>query len=134
MSQATTPSDRNSESETGASLMSRCNDKNRRQLVEFMTDAPFDDVIIEMDCKDGCEQLARLAELVAAGGDLHELLPEFEEHIGYWKDCREEFEALVAVIKAERASGFSPVSDDVSASHGHSPAEKSPRLKIDPGR
>lgn len=82
--------------------MSRCNDQNRNQLVQFMTDAPFDEVIIAMDCKDGCEQLARLAELVAAGGNLSELLPEFEEHIGYWKDCREEFEALVAIIKAER--------------------------------
>jgi hypothetical protein len=112
--------------------MSRCNEENRRQLVQFMTDAPFDDVIIEMDCKDGCEQLARLAELVAAGGDLHELLPEFEEHIGYWKDCREEFEALVAIVKAERESELSTSSDALPSSHPS--VENPPRLKIDPDR
>lgn len=95
--------------------MSRCNDQNRNQLVQFMTDAPFDDVIIAMDCKDSCEQLARLAELVAAGGKLSELLPEFEEHIGYWKDCREEFEALVAVIRAERQGELSSRPDSPSS-------------------
>jgi hypothetical protein len=112
--------------------MSRCNDKNRRQLVEFMTDAPFDDVIIDMDCKDGCEQLARLAELVAAGGDLHELLPEFEEHIGYWKDCREEFEALVAVIRAEHESERSSTAGQASSNQPAS--EHTTRVNPNPDR
>lgn len=111
--------------------MSRCNDENRRQLVQFMTDAPFDEVIIEMDCKDGCEELARLAELVAAGGDLHELLPELEEHMGYWKDCREEFEALVDIVKAERESESAhPATPDAPLLNQPS-AQQPPRLRID---
>ncbi|HEX2618719.1 MAG TPA: hypothetical protein VHL11_01195 [Phototrophicaceae bacterium] len=82
--------------------MSRCDDNNRDDLMKFVLKAPFDEFIISMDCKDGCEQIAHLAELVAAGADIKDVLPELEEHMGYWKDCREEFEALVAIIKAER--------------------------------
>lgn len=83
--------------------MSRCNDKNRKQLMDFVLKAPFDESVIDMDCKDGCEQISRLADRVARGEKLEDLLPEYEEHIQYWHDCREEFEALVAVIKAEQA-------------------------------
>jgi hypothetical protein len=74
--------------------------------MKFVLNAPFDEFIIAMDCKDGCEQLALLAERAAAGEKVSDLLPELEEHMEYWKDCREEFEALVAVIKAEEAGGL----------------------------
>ncbi|MBC8099795.1 MAG: hypothetical protein H7Y11_10160 [Armatimonadetes bacterium] len=91
--------------------MSRCNDDNRHQLMKFVLNAPFDDVIISMDCRDACEQLSRLAELAAAGAQVGELLPELEQHMHYWKDCREEFDALVAVIKAERAGELPVLSE-----------------------
>ncbi|MBC8171097.1 MAG: hypothetical protein H7X77_05480 [Anaerolineae bacterium] len=91
--------------------MPRCDDNNRDELMKFVTQAPFDEAIISMDCRDGCEQLARLAELVASGANVSDLLPELEEHMGYWKDCREEFEALVAVIKAERQGTLPQLSD-----------------------
>lgn len=42
-----------------------------------------------------------LAELVAAGVDPRDLLPAVEEHIICCADCREEFEALLAIIRAE---------------------------------
>lgn len=83
--------------------MSRCNDKNRKQLMDFVLKAPFDESVIDMDCKDGCDQISQLAERVARGEKLEDLLPEYEEHIQYWRDCREEFEALVAIIRAEHA-------------------------------
>ena len=58
----------------------------------------------EIDC-DGCDlQISYLAERVAKGATLHELLPAMEAHLRCCSDCREEFEALVAVIRAERAS------------------------------
>jgi hypothetical protein len=83
--------------------MSRCNDNNRKQLMDFVLKAPFDESVIDMDCKDGCEQISHLADRVARGEKLEDLLPEYEEHIQYWHDCREEFDALVAIIRAEQA-------------------------------
>jgi hypothetical protein len=83
--------------------MTRCNDDNRKQLLDFVLRAPFDDAVIDMDCKDGCEQIAQLADRVARGEKLEALLPEYQEHIRYWRDCREEFEALVAIVRAENA-------------------------------
>jgi len=75
--------------------------KDVNKLMDFMFNTPFDEEVIAMDCNDGCEQIAAFAERVASGESLETLQPEFLEHMQYWKDCREEFEALVAIIKAE---------------------------------
>lgn len=71
------------------------------KLLNFVENAPANEDIIAMDCNDHCEQLASLAEQVANGADLDEVLPELKEHMKYWGDCREEFTALVAVLRAE---------------------------------
>lgn len=56
-----------------------------------------------IDCEGcGC-QLDHLAELVAAGADLRELLPAVEAHMRCCRDCREEFEALVAIVRANNS-------------------------------
>ena len=82
--------------------MADCNEKNVQDMLEFLFAAPCDEEMIALDCNDVCqEKLARLAEQVAAGGNLEELYPKWAEHIRYWVDCREEFDALVAVLKAE---------------------------------
>ncbi|MCA9902543.1 MAG: hypothetical protein KC547_01695 [Anaerolineae bacterium] len=55
----------------------------------------------EIDCEGcGC-QIDHLAELVAAGANLRELLPAVEAHLRCCTDCREEFEALVAIIRSQ---------------------------------
>lgn len=72
-------------------------------LLDFVANAPEDQQIINMDCNDHCEQMAALAERVARGEDLDALLPELQHFLMYWRDCREEFVALVAVLKAELA-------------------------------
>jgi len=71
------------------------------KMFDFIVNAPADEEIIAMDCNDNCEQIARLAEQVANGADLNDILPELQKFMNYWGDCREEFEALVAVIRAE---------------------------------
>lgn len=79
-------------------------DNNQRdiaKLLNFVENAPANEEIIAMDCNDHCEQLASLAEQVANGADLETVLPELKEHMKYWGDCREEFTALVAVLRAE---------------------------------
>ena len=75
--------------------------KNLSELLKFIENAPANEEIIAMDCNDHCEQIASFAEQVADGADLNEILPELQEHMKYWGDCREEFIALVNVLKAE---------------------------------
>jgi hypothetical protein len=86
--------------------MPRCNENDANQLLTFLQDAPCEDEIVAMDCNDFCEQLSDLAERVARGEKLEDLLPALQDHMRYWKDCREEFEALVAVLKAESAGAL----------------------------
>ena len=77
------------------------------KLFDFIANAPADETLIKMDCNDCCEQIAQLAEQVANGADLNVILPEMQKFMHYWGDCREEFEALVSVIRQERAlEGF----------------------------
>lgn len=77
------------------------------KLVDFIVNAPADETLIKMDCNDCCEKITQLAEQVANGADLNEILPEMKKFMHYWGDCREEFEALVAVIQREKAlEGF----------------------------
>jgi hypothetical protein len=75
-------------------------------LMKFVINAPQDPDIVQMDCNDHCEEMAVFAERVANGEALQQVLPELEEHMRYWGDCREEFAALVAVLKAERAGAL----------------------------
>lgn len=81
--------------------MSPCDENNVQNMLSFFN-APADEEIIALDCNDYCEILAELAEQVAKGANLQDLLPELEKHMQHWSDCREEFDALVAVLKAEQ--------------------------------
>jgi hypothetical protein len=98
--------------------MKRCNEENVDELMKFVLDAPFDEEIVDMDCTDGCEQLARLAELAAQGHDIGALLPALEEHMAFWKDCREEFQALVAILRAEQAGALPQVNTESGGGSG----------------
>jgi predicted house-cleaning noncanonical NTP pyrophosphatase (MazG superfamily) len=83
------------------SQQSEEHNKSLSNSISFIFQAPLDEEIVEMDCNDYCEELAQIAELVARGASLEDLLPKLEEHMRYWTDCREEFDALVAVLKAQ---------------------------------
>ena len=73
------------------------------RLFDFIANAPADETLIKMDCNDCCEKIARLAEQVANGADLKDILPEMQRFMRYFGDCREEFEALVTVLRQEKA-------------------------------
>jgi hypothetical protein len=66
-------------------------------------DDPFDEDAVAMDCRDGCEEIAQLAERVANGEALENIMPAFADHMDQVGCCKEEFEALVSVIAAEEA-------------------------------
>ena len=84
--------------------MSQAHDGDQvERLFDFILNAPADETIIKMDCNDCCEKITQLAEQVANGADLNEIWPEMQKFMRYFGDCREEFEALVAVIRQENA-------------------------------
>lgn len=70
-------------------------------MLDFVLNCPENDEIEAMDCNDHCEKMSALAEQVASGATLEDILPELQYHMQYWRDCREEFIALVNVLKME---------------------------------
>ena len=86
--------------------------ENLSALLNFVENAPANEAIISMDCNDHCEDMAKLAEQVANGADLAQVLPELQEHMKYWGDCREEFIALVNVLKAEMLDELPELADE----------------------
>lgn len=64
-------------------------------------DTPFNDDAVSMDCNDNCEEIAELAERVASGEEVGSVLPNFASHLDQIACCREEFEALVNVLRAD---------------------------------
>lgn len=84
-------------------------------LFDFIVNAPADENLITMDCNDCCEKITQLAEQVANGADLNEIWPEMQKFMRYWGDCREEFDALVAIIRQENAlAGFDLAELDIN--------------------
>lgn len=73
-------------------------DDKLRAVINLIFDTHLDTMI---DCDTCARQFACLAELVAQGANPAELLPAVEEHIRCCRDCREEFEFLVAMLKPE---------------------------------
>ena len=73
-------------------------DHNLQKLIDSIFDTHSDG---DIDCEQCCQQFNCLVELVAAGTELRELLPAVEAHIRCCQDCREEYQALLAIIRAE---------------------------------
>ena len=55
---------------------------------------------VEFSCEDVYNILDQYTELVYHGDDAAELMPLVEHHIEICPDCREEFEALLRILKA----------------------------------
>jgi hypothetical protein len=56
----------------------------------------------EADCMEFDTEVDCLAEMIAAGAPASVIKPKIAAHIEHSPDCREEFDALVAILKAER--------------------------------
>jgi predicted anti-sigma-YlaC factor YlaD len=57
----------------------------------------------EIDCATCDAQFHCWADLAASGADLHEILPEVVAHLESCPECREEFDAILSIIRAEQA-------------------------------
>ena len=60
----------------------------------------------EMLCDACTARVDRFAELRLAGRDTAEVLPLVEEHLGACGECREEFEALMDVLRIAEREGL----------------------------
>jgi len=69
-----------------------------QRLVQFIFEEHEHDTL---NCEACCEQLAHLSELVALGANLHDLMPAVEGHLDCCPECREQYEALLCIIRAE---------------------------------
>lgn len=59
----------------------------------------------EMSCGECGARLDRFAEMTLEGRDAVDALPLVEEHLAGCPDCREEFEALMVVLRAAEREG-----------------------------
>ncbi len=62
---------------------------------------------VEYSCDDVLRLLDQFAEAVLRGEDAARLVPLVQRHIDTCPDCREEFEALMRILRASPASGAS---------------------------
>lgn len=60
---------------------------------------------VEYSCEDTYRVLDQFAEAVARGQDAAKLMPLVQQHLELCPDCREEFEALLRILRA----GSSPL-------------------------
>lgn len=61
-----------------------------------------------IDCDECGKEIDHLAELVATGAPTPDVLPAVHMHLCSCGDCREEFDALVAIIRAENTGQVLP--------------------------
>ena len=54
----------------------------------------------EIGCNECFEQLDRFVEMELAGKSAAEAMPLVQDHLERCRDCREEFEALLAALRA----------------------------------
>lgn len=66
----------------------------------------------EIGCDECLDQLDHFAETVLAGKNAAEAMPLVQDHLNRCGDCREEFEALLAAL---RATTYSPRPDSYPA-------------------
>ena len=54
----------------------------------------------EIGCEECFQQLDRFVEMTLAGKDPAEAMPLVQDHLARCSECREEFEVLLAVLRA----------------------------------
>lgn len=76
-------------------------DERIRKLVDCIFDTHADNTI---DCETCASQFHGLADLVAAGASVGQILPAVQEHLDCCPECFEEFQALISMIVMENSA------------------------------
>lgn len=71
--------------------------EHMRRLLECLATVHRDGGI---DCDTAASHFTRLCEQALNGADIYSILPQAAAHIAHCPDCREEYEALLAVLRA----------------------------------
>lgn len=58
---------------------------------------------VELSCDEILRLMDECAEAALRGGDVSVLMPLFQHHLDMCGDCREEFEALLKILRAQQA-------------------------------
>lgn len=58
---------------------------------------------VELTCDEVLRLMGACAEAVLRGEDHAQVVPLFEKHIDMCADCREEFEGLLRILRAQQA-------------------------------
>jgi hypothetical protein len=58
---------------------------------------------VELSCDEVLRLMGACAEAILRGEDATKAVPLFEKHIELCADCREEFEGLLRVLRAQQA-------------------------------
>ena len=58
---------------------------------------------VELSCDEILHLMDECAEAALRGGDVSALMPLFQQHLDLCADCREEFEGLLRILRAEQA-------------------------------
>jgi hypothetical protein len=58
---------------------------------------------VELSCDEVLRLMGACAEAVMRGEDYAQVVPLFEKHVDMCPDCREEFEALLRILRAQQA-------------------------------
>ncbi|MBK8024677.1 MAG: hypothetical protein IPK19_25445 [Chloroflexi bacterium] len=61
-----------------------------------------------IDCETCGLHFHHLADLVARGASVNQLLPEVQQHLDCCPECNEEFQALMSIIIAENRGLVTP--------------------------
>ncbi|MFN2129376.1 MAG: hypothetical protein ACK2VD_02545 [Anaerolineae bacterium] len=67
-----------------------------RTFIREIVTVQFD----EMDCPECFEYLDHFADLILNGADAARMMPRLHDHLERCAHCREEFEALLAAVRA----------------------------------
>jgi hypothetical protein len=67
-----------------------------KQMVRAVMDTRPD----EISCGECFDELDRFVEMTLAGKNAAEAMPLVQDHLRRCRDCREEFEALLAMLRA----------------------------------
>ena len=57
---------------------------------------------VELSCDEILRLMDECAEAALRGGDISALMPLFQRHLDMCADCREEFEGLLRILRAEQ--------------------------------
>ena len=78
--------------------------KNPNQLMQKMARMIAQTLPVEYTCDQVLRVLAEFAKAVLSGKNVAELYPLVQHHLDNCADCREEFEALLRILRAGGAT------------------------------